>query len=143
MDRYMIYGATGYTGRLIAREAARRGQRPLLGGRSHDALAALGEELGLPWLVAPLDDPEALSPVVTQALTRSVRRDPQPLAEPHVLDRQVAVDQRRHVGVDDGRGRALVLAVFGQNVGREGDVDAGQPGAQGRADVLLVLRPQE
>src|SRR5687768_15391376 len=31
---WMIYGANGYTGELIAREAARRGMRPSLAGRS-------------------------------------------------------------------------------------------------------------
>ena len=32
--RLLIYGATGYTGELIAREAVRRGLRPMLAGRS-------------------------------------------------------------------------------------------------------------
>ena len=36
MSRLLIYGANGYTGRLIAREAARRGLKPLLAGRNRD-----------------------------------------------------------------------------------------------------------
>ena len=44
---WMIYGANGYTGALIAREAARRGLRPILAGRSASAVAALARELGL------------------------------------------------------------------------------------------------
>ena len=39
--RLLIYGATGYTGELIAREAARRGLRPVLAGRNEVAVAAL------------------------------------------------------------------------------------------------------
>lgn len=44
----MIYGANGYTGRLIAREAVARGMRPVLAGRNADEVAALAGELGLP-----------------------------------------------------------------------------------------------
>lgn len=44
---WMIYGANGYTGELIAREAVRRGMRPVLSGRNREAVEALGQELGL------------------------------------------------------------------------------------------------
>lgn len=37
----MIYGATGYTGKLIVEEALKRGLKPVLAGRSADKLAAL------------------------------------------------------------------------------------------------------
>ncbi|MFO7694268.1 MAG: saccharopine dehydrogenase NADP-binding domain-containing protein, partial [Vicinamibacterales bacterium] len=43
---WMIYGANGYTGELIAREAARRGLEPVLAGRSEPKVAALAGELG-------------------------------------------------------------------------------------------------
>ena len=55
-DQFMIYGATGYTGQLIARLAVTQGLRPLLGGRSASALAALAGELGLDYRIAPLTD---------------------------------------------------------------------------------------
>jgi short subunit dehydrogenase-like uncharacterized protein len=42
----MIYGANGYTGDLIAREAVRRGMKPILAGRSADAIEPLARELG-------------------------------------------------------------------------------------------------
>lgn len=54
--RWMIYGANGYTGRLTAHEAVRRGLRPVLAGRNREALTALGAELHLPVEVFPLDD---------------------------------------------------------------------------------------
>ncbi len=44
---WMVYGAYGYTGRLVAEVATRRGERPLLAGRDERQLAALGEHLGL------------------------------------------------------------------------------------------------
>lgn len=56
MNRLMIYGANGYTGRLIAREAVRRGLKPFLAGRNRDALDALARELNLPRRVFELRD---------------------------------------------------------------------------------------
>ena len=43
----MLYGATGFTGRLVAEEAVRRGHRPLLAGRSAEKLEPLAARLGL------------------------------------------------------------------------------------------------
>lgn len=53
-----IYGATGYTGRLVAREARRRDLELVLAGRSADRLHALARELELdaPVRVAATDD---------------------------------------------------------------------------------------
>ncbi|MEO8671818.1 MAG: saccharopine dehydrogenase NADP-binding domain-containing protein [Tahibacter sp.] len=47
MSRFMIYGANGYTGRLITREAVRQGLKPVLAGRNRDALDAMAKEFGL------------------------------------------------------------------------------------------------
>ena len=55
--QWMIYGANGYTGELIAREAARRGMAPVLAGRRADSIAALAGELGLQHRAFALDDP--------------------------------------------------------------------------------------
>ena len=56
-----VYGATGYTGRLVAAELARRGADFVLAGRSRERLAGLAGELdGARYAVAPLDDPAAL-----------------------------------------------------------------------------------
>ena len=51
----MLYGAYGYTGRLIAREAVRRGLTPTLAGRDVAKVGALARELGLPHRVFALD----------------------------------------------------------------------------------------
>ena len=47
LPTYLIYGANGYTGSLIAREAVARGHRPILAGRGGRAVAALAAELGV------------------------------------------------------------------------------------------------
>lgn len=54
---FLIYGANGYTGELIAREAARRGLRPVLAGRHAAKIKSLAEELGLEGRVFSLDAP--------------------------------------------------------------------------------------
>jgi short subunit dehydrogenase-like uncharacterized protein len=45
VKRWLIYGANGYTGELIAREAVRRGQHPILAGRNREAIESLAKEL--------------------------------------------------------------------------------------------------
>ena len=57
----LLYGCNGYTGELIAREAAARGLRPILAGRRRLPVAALAGELSLPHRVFPLDDAPALA----------------------------------------------------------------------------------
>ncbi|TGD76157.1 hypothetical protein E4634_01010 [Mangrovimicrobium sediminis] len=52
---WMIYGANGFTGQLIAREAARRGWSPILAGRNRAAVEALATELSLPSKVFPIE----------------------------------------------------------------------------------------
>ena len=59
-DTFLIYGATGYTGKLIARTAVRQGLRPTLAGRDPAKVAALATELGLEGKTFSLDDRGAL-----------------------------------------------------------------------------------
>src|SRR5215207_6863675 len=60
-----IYGATGYTGKLIAAELARDGAEVILSGRSRDKLEALAAELDGSVEIRPatLDDPGSLRAV--------------------------------------------------------------------------------
>ena len=58
--KWMVYGANGYTGRLVAEEAVRRGLSPILAGRNAEALEALGKQLKLPVRVFGLDNPAAV-----------------------------------------------------------------------------------
>ena len=64
---FLIYGAYGYTGALIAREAEARGLTPTLAGRDADQLDALAGELDLPCRAFALDDRAALSDAVAEA----------------------------------------------------------------------------
>jgi short subunit dehydrogenase-like uncharacterized protein len=57
---WLLYGANGYTGTLIARLAVARGERPVLAGRSGPKVAALADELGLDHRVFGLADPDAI-----------------------------------------------------------------------------------
>ena len=59
MSEWMIYGANGYTGELLAREALSRGLTPVLAGRNQQAVSALASELGLQARHFTLDDPDA------------------------------------------------------------------------------------
>jgi short subunit dehydrogenase-like uncharacterized protein len=61
MPDFLIYGANGYTGSLIAREAVVRGQRPILAGRHAELLASLARELGLEHRTFALDSPDAVA----------------------------------------------------------------------------------
>ena len=56
----LIYGSTGYTGRLVVAEALARGLRPMLAGRNAEAVRAQAESLGLEWRAARIDDRAAL-----------------------------------------------------------------------------------
>lgn len=60
MSTFLLYGANGYTGRLIARYASDYGLKPLLAGRNREALEPLASSLSLPWRVLDLEDPAAL-----------------------------------------------------------------------------------
>lgn len=57
---WMIYGANGYTGKLVVEEALRRGLRPVLAGRNAAALEAIAQPHGLPVRAFALDDAAAV-----------------------------------------------------------------------------------
>jgi short subunit dehydrogenase-like uncharacterized protein len=59
-DSWLLYGANGYTGELIARRAVAAGERPVLAGRSAPSIGRLAGELGLDQRVFVLDDPAAV-----------------------------------------------------------------------------------
>jgi short subunit dehydrogenase-like uncharacterized protein len=57
-NSWLLYGAYGYTGRLIAQQAKDRGHDPVLAGRSAEKLIPLAEELDLDYKVFDLKDEE-------------------------------------------------------------------------------------
>ena len=64
--RIVLFGATGYTGRLVAEALVERDLRPVLAARGRDKLEALSEELGGGYetAVADVDDPPSVSALV-------------------------------------------------------------------------------
>jgi short subunit dehydrogenase-like uncharacterized protein len=63
----VLFGATGYTGRLTAEALVRRGARPVLAARNPDRLAAMAAELGgLETAVADVSRPESVRALVSR-----------------------------------------------------------------------------
>ncbi len=54
MADFLLYGAYGYTGRLITRLCAERGLTPLLSGRNAEKLEAMHREFGFPYRAVDL-----------------------------------------------------------------------------------------
>lgn len=61
IKRWMIYGATGYTGRLLAAAARQAGLEPVLAGRDAAKLQAVAAPLALETRVFALDDAESVA----------------------------------------------------------------------------------
>jgi short subunit dehydrogenase-like uncharacterized protein len=59
--KWMIYGANGYTGRLISKQAKQQGMKPILAGRNTETIEALAAETGFDSLVFDLDDRAAVN----------------------------------------------------------------------------------
>ena len=64
--RFMIYGATGFTGKLVTRQAAALGLQPMLAGRNAARLKAVAEGTGLECRAVDLADGEALRRAVAE-----------------------------------------------------------------------------
>ncbi|MFB6098873.1 MAG: trans-acting enoyl reductase family protein [Salinibacter sp.] len=62
----LLYGAYGYTGRLIAQEAAERPLPLVLAGRDPAPLGDLGTRLGLPTRSVSLEEPDQLRAVLDE-----------------------------------------------------------------------------
>ncbi|KRD09634.1 hypothetical protein ASE48_06285 [Mycobacterium sp. Root265] len=63
MSTLMIYGASGYTGRLASQHAAAWGLDLVLAGRNESALSCLADELAVEYRVFGLDEVPAISDV--------------------------------------------------------------------------------
>lgn len=65
MARIVLFGATGYTGELTARELVSRGAKPVLAARSREKVEGLAAELGgLDSAVADVSDPASVADLV-------------------------------------------------------------------------------
>jgi short subunit dehydrogenase-like uncharacterized protein len=64
--QFLIYGATGFTGKLTARTATDRGLKPILAGRNEAKLKAVALPLNLQYRVFELSDAAALDEALDQ-----------------------------------------------------------------------------
>ncbi len=60
-SNFLLYGANGYTGSLIARLAVQRGLRPILAARAPEKIEPLAAELGLDYRAFSLNDDAAVN----------------------------------------------------------------------------------
>lgn len=69
---WLLYGATGFTGKLIAEHAAGRRHSPLLAGRSEAKLKPLADRLKLPYRVFELTDADSVSTILRETGVQAV-----------------------------------------------------------------------
>lgn len=123
MSDWILYGANGYTARLIAREAKTRGLRPILGGRDRKTIEPLARELGLEHRIFGIDDAAALATglrgakLVLNCAGPFVRTAP-PLiagclaAKVSYLDITGEIDAIEHAARNDDAARAAGVSVI-------------------------------
>jgi short subunit dehydrogenase-like uncharacterized protein len=63
---FLLYGANGYTGELIARYACQYELQPVLAGRRRNAIEPLATRLGLPFRIIDLHDKPSLETVLQE-----------------------------------------------------------------------------
>lgn len=128
MGKVVIYGATGYMGKLSARELLQQGTRPILAGRS-DNVRAVAQELGCDHAIFGLDDPgkiqralEGVSLVIN--LAGPFQRTQKPLLEAclavscHYIDIAGEVDEMASVfAFDEAARRAGSMLMPGAGFG--------------------------
>ncbi len=64
-DGWMIYGANGYTGKIVAETAVEQGKKPVLAGRSRGQIKPLAEKLNLEWVCFDLNSPASIEAAIT------------------------------------------------------------------------------
>jgi short subunit dehydrogenase-like uncharacterized protein len=64
--QFLIYGATGFTGKLTVRAAVRRGLKPILAGRNERKLERIAGSLGLQYRVFSLCEQDKLDAALTE-----------------------------------------------------------------------------
>ena len=60
MNEFLLFGANGYTGELIARLSSAYGLKPILAGRNQISIKALANELGLSYRIFGLEETDKL-----------------------------------------------------------------------------------
>lgn len=58
---FLIYGASGYTGKLTVERAVKKGLKPTLAGRTESKIKPVADEFGLDYVVFGLDDIDTIA----------------------------------------------------------------------------------
>jgi len=66
LENFFIYGAYGYTGRLITEYAVKQGLKPVIGGRDAAKTEALAKVYKLDFVVLNADDPEKWDEILSK-----------------------------------------------------------------------------
>ncbi len=117
MAEWMIYGAYGYTGELIARQAKSQGLRPVLAGRNAGRIAKLAGELDLPHRAFGLEKPDLadISLVLNCAgpfsATAAPMMDACLAANAHYLDITGEIEVFEHAQTLDARAKAAGVVI--------------------------------
>ncbi len=105
----VLYGASGYTGRLVAGELHRRGVEHVLSGRDLTKLEPVGAEHGTPVKAVPLDDEAGLRDLLADASAVINCAGPFTLAGDALV--RAAVDTGTHY-VDSTGEQSFIQMVF-------------------------------
>jgi short subunit dehydrogenase-like uncharacterized protein len=105
----VLYGATGYTGRLVAEELARREVEHVLSGRDQGKLARLSDQHGAPSRAVPLDDERGLRDLLEDATAVINCAGPFTLAGDALV--RAAIESRTHY-VDSTGEQPFIAMVF-------------------------------
>jgi short subunit dehydrogenase-like uncharacterized protein len=120
---WMVYGANGYTGRMIVAEAVRRGLRPVLAGRNVAELQALAAPHDLPVRAFPLTDANSVRAGVDGmklvlhcagpfSATAAPMLEACLATGAHYLDITGEIDVFAHCHAQDARARAAGIVVL-------------------------------
>lgn len=96
---FLIYGANGYTGELIARAAVARGERPILAGRSRAKIEPLARELGCEARVFSVDQPDLHDVSLVLHCAGPFSRTSRPMVDACLRDRVHYVDITGEIAV--------------------------------------------
>jgi short subunit dehydrogenase-like uncharacterized protein len=114
---WMIYGANGYTGQLVAEAGKARGLSPVLAGRGADGVRGVAERLGLSWRAFSLDKPDLAGISLVLHCAGPFSRTSRPMVDAclaagaHYLDVTGEIDVFEAILARDGeaRQRGVVL----------------------------------
>ena len=66
MEKIIVYGSYGYTGKLIINECLQKNLQVILSGRNEQALKKQSDECGYPFSAVDIDDPDGLVELLRQ-----------------------------------------------------------------------------